>query len=771
MNGNCALCPSSLFYYAHSETGPTARERHELFHQRCSACSLSKPQEDFLCDICQHLRLGHLVKCVKPETRMRYLFPLPKVLAEDGIGTKCPLCRFVNHMIVVGLSAELLSQVKKADYDIVLYLGLPQVPQLGSSSIPSADIYVSYSDGDGVSNTWVGDLHIDDIKDGKALSNIHRCFAKRIKDYDVPHVKEMVSWSRLTDTINECYVAHSECQHDVKSGLPNGFRVIDVKKRCLVEKSNCRFVALSYVWGLNAQSFLLAATRATIYGMKKEGGLPTSGMPQTIEDAISVCIQMGQSYLWADRLCIIQDDGDDKKNQIEAMDDIYSSALIVLVAAYGDSMSFGIPGVGYPRKEAQYSEDIFGLRIVNIVREVEEDSLNIWDTRGWTYQESVLSRRRLYFTNTRAFFECERLICHEDQFNPETSRDELISTRLTITEDESRFQSFARHLRHYTSRKLTYRQDAYGALYGITKSLYNGTDTMINGLPRVDFDRSLLWYTDIGKNPITRLETQGVTLPTWSWSSIMGLSDQVQYQATSFYGTLSPWYHVNGPLPSGSIEALNIHPDSTPDDDWQVYMAIACRDGCLENTSFHLSLASDNFSAVRDLFNTRWKDYRTFCKDAIPLSIKVDELPHDVITQNTKPGVIATRCPTTFLSLAPKPTYFFNILNLEGERIGELCGDAAHLREQATSPGYDKSIKFEFIALSLSGIRIMPYSSKELGPKNYIDADDNSLAKVPIVNVLMIAREGSFAHRRELGWVHLMDWAKLRREWKVVVLE
>lgn len=151
--------------------------------------------------------------------------------------------------------------------------------------------------------------------------------------------------------------------------------------------------------------------------MKKDGGLPALGMPRTIEDAMKVCALLGQKYLWADRLCIIQDDDAVKKNQIDAMNDTFSSAQLVLIAAYCDSMDFGIPGVGHLRKIVQHQEDILDLRITNFIREVSDDPLELWHSRGWTYQEAVLLRRRLYFANSRAVFECEQSICHEDQFN------------------------------------------------------------------------------------------------------------------------------------------------------------------------------------------------------------------------------------------------------------------------------------------------------------------------------------------------------------------
>jgi hypothetical protein len=355
--------------------------------------------------------------------------------------------------------------------------------------------------------------------------------------------------------------------------------------------------------------------------MKKEGGLPALGMPRTIQDAMKVCVLIGQRYLWADRLCIIQDDDEDKKNQIDAMNDIFSSAHLVLIAACSDSMDFGIPGVGHPRKVVQHQVDILDLRLTNVVREVTDDPLDLWHTRGWTYQEAVLSRRRLYFANTRAFFECEQLMSHDDQLNVETNRNEFFSTRLTIPEDHSRFQSFARHLTHYTRRKLTYRSDAYDAVSGILKSLYDGESALENGLPRSDFDRALLWYPHIGKNSITRPETPGAALPTWSWSSAASLSDQVRYHETSFYGSLVIWYVITGQSSPGSIEVANMQSDLSKDDDWQIYMAVACSNGCMENASLPVSPKTHNFSTMRVIFNTYWKGYSMLGKEKMLLAI------------------------------------------------------------------------------------------------------------------------------------------------------
>ncbi|KAK0724499.1 hypothetical protein B0H67DRAFT_107151 [Lasiosphaeris hirsuta] len=41
-----------------------------------------------------------------------------------------------------------------------------------------------------------------------------------------------------------------------------------------------------------------------------------------------------------------------------------------------------------------------------------------WSTRGWTFQEAVLSRRRLVFTAELVYFECSAMNCHKSLTTP-----------------------------------------------------------------------------------------------------------------------------------------------------------------------------------------------------------------------------------------------------------------------------------------------------------------------------------------------------------------
>ncbi|PMD57269.1 HET-domain-containing protein [Hyaloscypha bicolor E] len=57
------------------------------------------------------------------------------------------------------------------------------------------------------------------------------------------------------------------------------------------------------------------------------------GVPQVIEDAITVVQKLGRQFLWVDKYCIKQWDSDYKESQIQVMDKIYEGAAATTVAA------------------------------------------------------------------------------------------------------------------------------------------------------------------------------------------------------------------------------------------------------------------------------------------------------------------------------------------------------------------------------------------------------------------------------------------------------
>jgi len=161
--------------------------------------------------------------------------------------------------------------------------------------------------------------------------------------------------------------------------------------------------------------------------------------------------------------------------------------------AAGTGAACGIPGVSRPRP-AVPSISIGQLELV-VVPECPRKSIQAskWWQRGWTYQEGVLSRRRVIFTEGSIYYECGGMVASESYrlpprnlhtrslLNQETF---ICGGVLSGTFDESpkapnsfRFAASSRpearhtkvlgHLENYSHRELSYNTDILHAFRGI----------------------------------------------------------------------------------------------------------------------------------------------------------------------------------------------------------------------------------------------------------------------------------------------------------------
>jgi hypothetical protein len=91
--------------------------------------------------------------------------------------------------------------------------------------------------------------------------------------------------------------------------LPPGFRVIDVRSLKVAKLAvPARFAALSYMWQQLKDSGHVQLERENVKELEVSGGLSNVPLPSIISDAMFLCRELGEMYLWVDRLCIIQDD-------------------------------------------------------------------------------------------------------------------------------------------------------------------------------------------------------------------------------------------------------------------------------------------------------------------------------------------------------------------------------------------------------------------------------------------------------------------------------
>ncbi|KAF1916714.1 hypothetical protein BDU57DRAFT_241806 [Ampelomyces quisqualis] len=76
---------------------------------------------------------------------------------------------------------------------------------------------------------------------------------------------------------------------------------------------------------------------------------------------------LDERYLWVGCLCIIQDDPEELKRSIYGMHHVYSAAKLTIVAAGGDDVNAGLPGLFPGTRDAPLSEAT--LDTVRIVRD------------------------------------------------------------------------------------------------------------------------------------------------------------------------------------------------------------------------------------------------------------------------------------------------------------------------------------------------------------------------------------------------------------------
>ncbi|UKZ86809.1 uncharacterized protein TrAFT101_002633 [Trichoderma asperellum] len=209
-----------------------------------------------------------------------------------------------------------------------------------------------------------------------------------------------VDFAALQEWFSFCRQWHlrSCCRPTKGDTITQGFRVIDCEKDppAVVSMSwGVEYAALSYVWGQRQEDLV--------------------DWPATVLDAVDVSRRLGLRYLWVDRLCINQSDPVEKDYLISRMTTIYEYAELTIVSAFGSGASDGLPGVrSTPRKKQPTVRLENGSLLVSALRDPRQEILasDYW-TRGWTYQEGVLSNRRLVFTENQAYWECRCMAAQE----------------------------------------------------------------------------------------------------------------------------------------------------------------------------------------------------------------------------------------------------------------------------------------------------------------------------------------------------------------------
>ncbi|GAW23846.1 hypothetical protein ANO14919_134230 [Xylariales sp. No.14919] len=311
--------------------------------------------------------------------------------------------------------------------------------------------------------------------------------------------------------------------------------LVDVRDECIVPAAAHRYVALSYVWGDVRGT---EAAREIMDRLQQPGALSKRSeeviVPRTIRHAMEFIGLLEERYLWVDRFCICQDDAESKHSQLNLMGQIFGGAYFTIVAANGwdaDHGLRGIRGVTEPRNlTSQLLHESEYKRCIDIAS-------TVWYSRGWTFQEMLLSPRTLIFLYQYVIWECSRGVWHEStgttgeypafpdaagsrllDREPDKGRTKLDSSILPPVEH------YLQVVRRYNTRALTFPEDGLNAFLGITTQFVDKfPEGFLWALPIAWFDIALLWQPAEDMTRRYPKRAGGVQLPSWSWVGWQGL--------------------------------------------------------------------------------------------------------------------------------------------------------------------------------------------------------------------------------------------------------
>ncbi len=327
----------------------------------------------------------------------------------------------------------------------------------------------------------------------------------------------------IRNALAHCRKRHRECLNTSTTSARN-LKVIHCRTRRILQAPlPCLYVALSYVWG------------STNVHLQSNNHLPDS-IELTIEDAIQVTQSLGFDYVWIDRYCIDQR-GAHATEQIEQMHHIYQNAEVTLFAAAGKDANAGLAGVSNHLRDSQPHGTSGTIEVFGAARSlIQLLARSKWMSRGWSYQEAMFSRRRLYFTGEQVIFDCvvdqvyEGSSCHIKRLYREKKKHipfgvEDLSTGLNIA------------IMQYSRRELSFETDALRGIQGILNAYDDMGYCSYWGVPEIDPDPELPFY--IRTSPETQfvnglywvnvvddeadLHTRRrLDFPSWSWAGWKG---------------------------------------------------------------------------------------------------------------------------------------------------------------------------------------------------------------------------------------------------------
>lgn len=571
--------------------------------------------------------------------------------------------------------------------------------------------------------------------------------------------------------------------------------MIDVIGCCVVRMRNGermpKYAALSYVWG---RVSTLLCTKGNKHDLETPGSLDRvpycDNLARTIKDAMKLTESLGLRYLWADMICIVQDDPYDKLVQLPNMANIYGDAYFTIVAADGTDSQSGIGGISDDRALTVPTLLSFGAlssaMTFAVKPDAEESREKIWHTRGWTMQERALSRRTLMFLDQTVSWACMQASFDEETYLPDPSDEEKncyycqasrASDQTTLTAAKwPDYDNYARLVSLFTERQLTCADDILNAFTGIMAALQPSfPHGFLQGLPEFFFDIAVLWRrtaSNFGHLPFW--PTRRCVKPGKIWASEYFAS----WSWAGWEGCRAQWYPIYNDAVDYDMEVIT----TTPSVVWQ---KLDKPDNASEirNDFFRYRKSSQNTQNESEGWETVHEETQSPSSAAMAVRFTHPEAPgqkfyyplpiakRTVQQPNINPGTVhltfrGAVCRFTFRKEAFKSTYPQGSLHSADETwVGFMHDILIPVSREDTD-----LLACEVVCLSEGYVNVNREYLVERWELEWVEDAVPEVAHFPQIrqagyvyhfyNVMWLAWEDGIAYRRGLGRIWKPMWEK-----------
>lgn len=301
-----------------------------------------------------------------------------------------------------------------------------------------------------------------------------------------------------------------------------------------------RYLTLSHRWQ-KTQSLKL--TRSNLNQLRT--GISLNDLPQTFHDAAKVAMELGYRYLWIDALCIIQDDHQDWLDESKRMCTVYHNSCCTIAAHTSNGLFSRFPAKQSFRTNVKSIWNRSSSS-PSLDKEEESKTYSVLNSRGWVFQERILSKRILHFVPSlsssrtgavEVFFEDASGIFTDSTkgiYDPQRYYLPFQSANHPLLEDMKpnleevieKSTQWYRLVERYTRCELTFETDRLPAVAGLASYYHDlnpdrgTTGEYIYGLWTGSLHQGLLWVETCPQIP-TKVEASKdgkvPKAPTWSW--------------------------------------------------------------------------------------------------------------------------------------------------------------------------------------------------------------------------------------------------------------